>query len=116
VTVYVHLNGVLRYANQQAARDAQQWAAAWAQTNDARLYKSPTVKPIADLHTIPATDDGGCTREVTLDVWVMFPDLTIADDLEPLYNEIRQGIYLTTGCGSTIGMTGQDAAPTEQGG
>lgn len=116
MTVYAHMVGTLRYANQGAANDARRWAQDWATANDARIYKSPAVTPILDLHNIPPTADGGCTREVTLDLWVMFPDPVTADDLDPLYDEIRAGVYLTTGCGSTLGMTGQDGAPGEQGG
>lgn len=118
MTLYVHLDGVLRYLNQPAANAARNWAQDWALAHDASVYKSDTIKPIADLHNIPATPDGGCTREITLDMWVMVADGTLPDELEPLYNEIRGGVYLTTGCGSTIAMAGQDWRPDhpEEGG
>jgi hypothetical protein len=111
MTVYAQVTGVLRYATQPAANDARTWAQTWATANDARLYKSATIRPVVDLHTIPPAGDGGCTREVTLDVWVMFPDTLTEADLEILFEEIRAGVYATTGCGSTIAMAGQDFAP-----
>jgi hypothetical protein len=41
----------------------------------------------------------------------MFPDTLTEADLEILFEEIRAGVYATTGCGSTIAMAGQDFAP-----
>lgn len=111
MTIYVHLDGFLRYGNQQAANAARSWAQNWAQANDARIYKSATITPVVDLHNIPATDDGGCTREVTLNVWVMLADTASDADLETIFQEIRAGIYDTTTCGSVLAMAGQDFAP-----
>lgn len=110
MTVYVHLTGTMRYANQPDANAARAWAQTWAAANDARIYKAPGVPAVADLHNIPPHDDGGCTREITLDLWVMMPDGD-PDALTPVMDEIKEGVYATVACSSILTMYPQADAP-----